>query len=138
MSTEKYATRMWDVNDPRRDQLIAAIVKHAKVTLACEPEDLIIEGNAMASGDDEIDREQEKWIHDQLDAGNEWAWCNVVVRVTYDGFHADDGLGSCSYLSEADFKRDGYFGDMVRTASARLADKLIAAGCVVDALLAKR
>ncbi len=121
-----------------RDQLIAAIKKHAKITLACEPEDLDIEGNCSAI-DPQTDREQEKWIHDQLDAGNEWAWCHAVVTVTYDGFEGSDGLGGCSYLSEADFRTPGgYFDDMVITASAGLADKLIAASAVIDALLAKR
>ncbi len=86
-------------------------------TLSCEPEDISIEGNAMASGDDEADRAQEQWIRDQLDSGNEWAWCAVTVRAEWEGFHGEDHLGACSYKSAEDFKTPGgYYDDMKATA----------------------
>src|SRR6266478_4171182 len=91
--------------------------------VTCEPEDTRIEGNAMASGDDAQDEECYAWIRDQLERGNEWAWCcvKVVARIAVtlkrDGRVDDDValegvdyLGGCSYKSEADFcQPGGYF-----------------------------
>lgn len=122
----------------KRERLIEALKKHATITLACEPEDLIIEGNASAIGEKE-DAETNQWIHDQLDAGNEWAWCTAVVTVNYKGFSVFDALGACSYESEAAFRvPGGYYDDMVIAACTELADKLIAASAAIDALLTKR
>jgi hypothetical protein len=108
--------------------------KGLAVELFCEPEEIEIEGNALASGDDAEDRNAENWIHDQLASGNEWAWCTAHVRVTYtdpatgDDLTSDQYLGGCSYLSRADFigskftitgprggKREsrGYYDDMI-------------------------
>jgi len=81
-------------------------------SLECHPEDIPIEGNASAI-DEETDAETEGWIRDQLEAGNEWAWCRVRVVARWDGFEGDDWLGGCSYRSEADFRQPGgYFDDM--------------------------
>lgn len=71
-----------------------------------EPEDVRIEGNAMASGDDEADKACEAWIHSELDKGNDAAWCTAVVKaiVEIDGeeFSGSACLGCCSYESEKD------------------------------------
>lgn len=48
-------------------------------TLHCEPEEMQIEGNASAIGPKE-DAETYAWIRDQLDRGNDWAWCCAHVR----------------------------------------------------------
>ena len=80
--------------------------------IECLPEDTSIEGNVMASGDDEADRKAEQLVIDQLDSGNEWAWCTVRVSGRYMGLEAYDFLGCCSYLSIDDFKLGGYFEDM--------------------------
>jgi hypothetical protein len=74
-----------------------------------------IEGNAMASGDDASDKRTEKMIYRQLENGNEWAWCTIEVKGTYKGLEASDYLGCCSYKSEKDFKKDGYYKDMQQT-----------------------
>lgn len=59
-----------------------------RYSVTLEPEDIPIEGNAMASGDSEVDRETETWIRDQLDRGNIAAWCVAIVRawIEIDGF----------------------------------------------------
>lgn len=122
----------------KRELLIAALKKHATIKLTCESEDIPYVGNCSAH-DPATDREAEQWIRDQLDAGNEWAWCTAVVTASYKGFSATDALGACSYESEETFRiPGGYFDDMVITACAELADKLIEASALIDELLAKR
>ena len=90
------------------------------VELAAEPDDMPIRGNALASGDDDIDRRAENDIIEQLDAGNAWAWASVRVCVTHPavvGIEGNEYLGCCSYASEDDFKADGgYYDDMVHEA----------------------
>jgi len=76
-----------------------------------------IKGNAMASGDGALDREQEDWIRRQLRAGNRWARCCAKVTATFElggvTFSGVAYLGCCSYLSEEDFKQsDGYYPQM--------------------------
>lgn len=88
--------------------------KGLKIEVICSPEDVPIEGNASAI-DPVTDAETVSRIKRQLRHGNEWAWCQVQVRVTYrDVLEASDYLGCCSYDSEDDFRRPGgYFDDMV-------------------------
>lgn len=91
-------------------------------TIECLPEDIPIEGNAMASGDDEFDRGVARDIQRALDRGNQWAWCCVKVTATYHApngqtFRGSDYLGGCSYESEADFVRcNDYIVDMKKMA----------------------
>ncbi len=92
-----------------------------EITLTCNPEEEDYRGNVMASGDDAVDREAERWVADQLNSGNDWAWCWVRVEVKWHGFTGDDTLGGCSYLSEEDFRKPGgYFDDMVNVCLARI------------------
>lgn len=88
--------------------------------IICHPEETQIEGNAMASGNEDHDRKVEQDIQDQLESGNEWAWCTVQVRASYDEQSASEYLGCCSYESEEDFKKGGYYEDMKETALAAL------------------
>lgn len=81
-------------------------------SLLVHPEHTPIEGNALASGDEETDQEAEREIARQLAAGNEWAWCMVEVKAEWRGFTASDYLGCCSYKNEAEFKAVGYYEDM--------------------------
>lgn len=86
-------------------------------TVECLPEGWAIEGNASAI-DEETDAQIEQEIRDQLEAGNEWAWCAVRVKATaYDAqgeqiAYGEDFLGGCSYASEADFLACGCYEDM--------------------------
>lgn len=93
--------------------------------LECLPEDEPIEGNAMASGDESVDREANQWVYDQLEAGNPWAWCCAHVKGVYEGIEEDDYLGCCSYKSEEDFKQPGgYYDDMRREVLGRLQKRI--------------
>lgn len=89
--------------------------------LKVEPEDLSLEGNVMASGDEETDRQAVAEVQRQLDAGNEWAWCCVIVTASWNGFSGSAVLGACSYASEADFRASDYFADLRNEATDELA-----------------
>lgn len=80
--------------------------------IECLPEHIPVRGNAMASDDPDLDREQEDSIIRDLENGNEWAWCCVKVTASWNGFVGTDYLGGCSYKSEEDFKACDYFEDM--------------------------
>lgn len=94
------------------------------ITITVEPEDLEVRGNALASGDDAADKACEDEILSRLDAGDVWAWARVTVRAEYEGFTGEAHLGGCSYADEDDFKRGGYYDDMVREATDDLRAEL--------------
>ncbi|GAG86978.1 unnamed protein product, partial [marine sediment metagenome] len=78
--------------------------------LTIEPEDIPVRGNAMASGDEEVDRRVEDGIIERLDQGDLWAWCSVKVTATLlddTDLEGADYLGGCSYRDEEDFCQDG-------------------------------
>jgi len=84
------------------------------------PEDALVRGNAMASGDDQIDRDVEDAIFADLERGNQWAWCSVTVTARCGGFQGHDYLGCCSYASQDDFcQPDGYYWDDMRREALR-------------------
>lgn len=86
-------------------------------TLDCQPEDIPVRGNALASGDDKEDRRAEDEIIERLENGDTWAWASVLVRAEWNGFTGTDGLGCCSYRDEADFcQPGGYYEDMKQQA----------------------
>ena len=89
-------------------------------SIECLSEDEQVAGNAMASGDEQVDAECNAEIYRQLDSGNEWAWCCVRVVAEWNGLEGDDFLGCCSYASEADFQSGGYFDDMKESATLEL------------------
>ena len=92
------------------------------IELFIQPEEIPVRENALASGDDAEDREMEDSILSRLDAGEDWAWCSVTVRVTLPcGRFAEDHLGCCSYDDERDFRAGGYFEDMVSNCMEELA-----------------
>jgi hypothetical protein len=65
------------------------------------------------------------WIEDQLQRGNEWAWCSIKISVSYGGLTRHEYLGGCSYESEKSFvEGSGYYDDMVTTALKELATDL--------------
>jgi hypothetical protein len=94
---------------------LETIRKQSRIEVFAEQDDIPVRGNAMASGDDELDRKTEDWILRRLDSGDVWAWAAVTVRVTWKGISCEDHLGACSYDDEADFRQEGggYFGSMV-------------------------
>lgn len=92
----------------------------------CLPEEERIEGNCSAV-DPETDQQTADWIRDQLNNGNEWAWCCIKVTASIDGIDVvgTDYLGCCSYKSESDFCRPGgYYDDMKEVAKRDMLEKL--------------
>jgi|SRR5947209_6545836 len=86
-------------------------------TVTAEPEDVSPRGNAMASGDDELDRKVEDEILERLDNGDVWAWAHVVVTAEWNGFAGTAGLGGCCYEDEWDFRENSmYFADLCEEA----------------------
>lgn len=84
-----------------------------------EPEETPVEGNAMASGDDEADRAYEQEILERFDAGDTWAWCTVIVHARLGDAIGTAALGCCSYADEDDFKAPGgYYEDLCAEALA--------------------
>lgn len=96
-------------------------------TLTCEPEFMPIRGNASA-WDDEEDEKYAQWIEEQLENGNEWAWCIVYVTADFDGLTGFSSLGGCCYAGAEDFKASGgYYDDMKAEALANLKTRIDAA-----------
>lgn len=88
-----------------------------------EEEHISIEGNAMASGDEEMDKEVYSWIRNELNAGNYAAWCCAHVRASWHGFHGDAYLGGCSYESEEKLWED-WSNEMKKDALADLNERI--------------
>lgn len=113
-------------------------------TVTCEDEDIPIEGNVLASGDDATDRQAEQEIREKLDGGNPWAWCSVKVTGTFGPLTVSEHLGACSYESEEDFRTPGgdfdtmqaevlhQLNEQVRDLARRLADEPEAGGPYPD------
>lgn len=102
---------------------VKSILNELEIELVCHPEHIAIEGNASAI-DPETDQKIADDINEQLDRGNQWAWCFVEVKVSWRGIEASDSLSACSYKSEEDFKACGYFKDMVATAKRELLNEI--------------
>jgi len=85
-------------------------------TISVEQDITPVRGNAMVSGDTELDSRIEDEILEELESGNVWAWGCVTVTGTYGGWESYDVLGGCSYVSEGDFiANSGYYADMQAT-----------------------
>jgi len=61
--------------------------------------DIPLKGNVQVSNDDEADKKAEQWVENQLDLGNEYAWCDVVVYARVCGHEGFDSLGACTASS---------------------------------------
>ena len=69
-------------------------------TLAIEPEHVPVRGNYLTSGDDEQDRADEDALIARLEAGDDRAWCCLIVTCEdEDGNTATDSLG-CVNIGE--------------------------------------
>jgi hypothetical protein len=70
----------------------------------------------------------EKWVKEQLAAGNEAAWfdatCTATVTVDGQEFLGQDFLGACAYNSYEEFEQDDYSSDMKNAALAELVSNL--------------
>jgi hypothetical protein len=88
-------------------------------SLDCEPEDSPISGNLIVSDDPEQDRKDEAAVQSDLDKGNQWAWCYVVVKAHCGQFTGRAGLGGCSYSSEQAFHDEDDYFTMLKTDAVR-------------------
>ena len=96
-----------------------------EITIVWHPETTPIEGNALAAGDDEIDRQEYERIRNELESGNLWAWCCVEVQAEFRGLTGRAFLGCCSYDGEEDFRSNSdYFADLVAEATDDLRSQL--------------
>lgn len=89
--------------------------------LVIEPEMEPVRGNAVASGDEALDREIEDGLIARLNSGDDWAWFTATVEASWrspDGkcYTGEAYLGCCSYRDEDDFRGDAYFSDMQKEA----------------------
>ncbi len=98
-----------------QEDIIKAYERDYDITLEALPETIRVRGNALASGDDALDKEAEDEIIARLESGDVYAWftAKVSVRDSH-GREASDYLGACSYEDGEDFKRGGYYLDMIR------------------------
>jgi hypothetical protein len=69
-------------------------------TIELEPEDTEVRGNVVASDDDAIDKQCEDEILERLDRGDIEAWCCVKVTASWNGYHASESLGCCSFSGD--------------------------------------
>lgn len=102
-------------------------------------ESMQVRGNVCASDDAVQDGRAEDEVLRRLRRGDMWAWCCIEVSATCNGFVGRDFLGGCNYESKEDFKRCGYYGDMMDRARADLFDKMrgaVTRGAEAVALLA--
>ena len=108
---------------------IDKLVAEATIRIQVGPEDSAVHGNAMASGDDVLDKKVADDIIAELEAGNEWAWCQVIVSAHAGSFSGVDSLGCCSYGSESEFTQPGndYYDDMILNAREDLRQELTTA-----------
>jgi len=95
-----------------------------EISISAEQDDMQVRGNALTSGDDELDRETEDGILSRLDRGDVWAWACVTVRGRFESLEASDSLGGCCYEDEKDFiANSGYYRDMVNQIVAQINDE---------------
>lgn len=90
--------------------------KDVEFDIIAEVDHLEVRGNALASGDENLDKETEDKILARLENGDVWAWAHVTVVARWEGFEGKDMLGACSYKNEADFMKGGYYDDMKQIA----------------------
>lgn len=72
-------------------------------TFACEPESY--DHQSFQDADPAVGA----WIANQVNAGNQWAWCTLVVTATIESedktFGGIASIGGCSFANEADARR---------------------------------
>jgi hypothetical protein len=120
-----------------RDVLISFLTRNAKIEIEATYDDVPVRGNAMASGNDELDKQVEDKIIARLETGDVWAWALVTVTASYGGFYGTDHLGCCCYASEKQFRRDAYFKDMKKQVIEELADRLMASKELVEEIISR-
>jgi len=72
-----------------------------EVTFTVEfyPDDTTLAGNVLASGDANLDLEAEELVANEIEAGNDFAWCQIVVTAKWRRFVGTDTLCGVSVLN---------------------------------------
>lgn len=91
-----------------------------------QQDDLLVRGNALASGDAQADKECEDAILARLNAGDELAWCCITVTAAWNGFTASAHLGGCGLDNEQQVAEEAEAYGMKEEALANL-NKAVAA-----------
>jgi|688.fasta_scaffold61797_9 hypothetical protein len=108
-------------------------IQNVKITV--RQSDIPIKGNAIASGDDEYDRNVEDQIISDLEC-NVWAWCDITVslELEVDGntLQGGDSIGACNYRNEKEFM-ESLYPEMVQNAINEAIDGLKRSIVVVEA-----
>ena len=97
-----------------------------KYKLEVQVDDSPVRGNAMCSGDEELDKKVEDEIIARLDDGDVWAWALVKVTAYVEGCSVVgvDYLGACCYSDEEEFEGDAYHEDMKEEAKSDLLSEM--------------
>ena len=88
--------------------------------LEAEQDLLPVAGNALASGDDEVDSKYNAEILARLAQGDIWAWASVTVTAKWGCFSGEACLGGCTYSGKEEFSQDVYFLQLCDDALADL------------------
>lgn len=104
---------------------LAELEQKYQITLEAIPEDCRVRGNCSAI-DEETDKACEDEIFARLESGDVWAWFTAKVTAKdSNGREASDCLGCCCYEDAEDFKRGGYYEDMVRQCVEELESPIV-------------
>lgn len=95
-------------------------LEEVSIDLDMVQDDAPVRGNAISSGDADVDKEYEDGILRRLDNGDAWAWALVRVTLRWHNFEASTVLGGCSYESEQSFMEDTYYSEMCAEALGEL------------------
>jgi len=103
------------------------VLDDVEISIEVEQDDLAVRGNALASGDDALDKKVEDEILRRLEGGDVWAWAIVHVLARGYGLTGEESLGTCSYEDENDFvEHSGCFPHLVAGACDDLKQQIIA------------
>lgn len=92
------------------------VMSEVTFSIHVEQDDTQVRGNAIASGEDHLDKRVEDEILARLNDGDVWAWASVRVCAEYRGATGDAYLGGCSYDDEEAFKACDYYSEMCQEA----------------------
>lgn len=82
--------------------------------------------DAHSSYKDHFSGEDLIWVRDELEIGNQWAWCVVEVRAEcpYTGLAESTFQGQSSYGDEDDFLDSPFYEEMCDEVYEMLVDRL--------------
>lgn len=112
-----------DVQTERKRMLVIKVVQRGPITITttAEQDNTPVRGNYICSDDEAFDRKAEDDVIEQLNGGNELAWCAVSVEAQIGQFKQAEHLGGCSYEHvEKAADLGGYYTQMEAEAIAGL------------------